>query len=704
MRSIFSSAWRHGIAAVVVTVAAFSALSAQAQTVSTVTVTPSTVAGGSGAASTGVVTLSAAAPAGGLLVNLSSSLPGLANTLPQVRVAAGSTSASFEIATNPLYRRFSAAAFATTISAVNPLSGVTRTAVLNVTAQARPTLSVRNPIPTVYSGPLCAGEPGLLYDCRLAPDGSCSFVSECALGCESRPANGGSYQDRCAVAGPYPVLLPTTRLIGGNAGSATAQLAAAATAGSTVLLTSSLISAPVIRTQQPVTTGAVSQTYPLRTAKVDRIRFAPVDAVITTPQTLGGGGVAYPSRQGRAWLAVVPGVAPAVNVVSNLLDTPALNGGEIGTGQACVDQLAPAPAVGSIPLSIVSANSAVATANAGSLAEGSNCLSYFVQTAPVATTSTVGIEARLGSQVRSASLQVQAAAMASEAQSLFVDPFTVTGGSPATATVVVNGAAPSGGFQVTLSSDNPAAIGLPASVLVPAGSDRVSFTVTTRAVSVDTRVSIRAFPGPVTAATTLTLLPAAAAGPALTGLSLSPLSVAGGSASTATLVLDPPAPAGGVQVTLASNSTAARVPATVSVPAGANIVNFTVTTVAVSSSTFATVTATLGSSTQSAGLTINPATTALPAPSLLSPANGARVTAPAAVNFDWNDVAGSASYTLELDDASGFTAPLVLSRSVNVSAASVTGLTRGTYYWRVRAVGSTGTVGAWSAVRSVQVR
>jgi len=700
MRSPLTSLWR-GCAVALVACCTFPAL---AQTVSTVTLTPSTVAGGSGAASTGIVTLSAAAPAGGLLVNLASNLPGLASTLPQVRVAAGSTSASFEVATNPLYRRFSGAAFAATISAVNPLSGAARSAVLNVTAQARPTLAVRNPIPSVYSGLLCAGEPGLLYDCRLAPDGSCSFVSECALGCENRPASGGRYQDRCAVSGPYPVLLPTTRVIGGAAGSATAQLATAATAGSTALLTSSLISAPVIRTAQPITSGATRQTYPLRTAKVDRIRFASVDAVITTQQAAAGGGVAYPSRQGRAWLAVVPGTAPAVGIASNVLDTPVLRGGEIGTGQACVDQLAPAAAVGNIALAIVSANTAVATANAGSLAEGSDCLSYFVQTAPVATTSTVGIEARLGSQVRSAPLQVQAAAVASEAQSLFLEPNIVTGGTSSTGTVVINGAAPSGGFQVTLSSDNPAAASVPTSVLVPAGSDRVSFPIGTASVTIDTSVSIRPYPSPVTASNTLFIKPGAAAGPALTGLSLSPASVAGGSASTATLVLDPPAPAGGAQVTLASNSTAARVPATVSVAAGANLVNFTMTTVAVSSSTLATVTATLGSSTQSAGLTINPASAALPAPSLLSPASGSRFTAPATISFDWNDVAGSASYTLELDDASGFAAPLILSRSVNVSAASVSGLSARTYYWRVRAVGSNGTVGTWSAVRSVQVR
>jgi hypothetical protein len=64
-----------------------------------------------------------------------------------------------------------------------------------------------------------------------------------------------------------------------------------------------------------------------------------------------------------------------------------------------------------------------------------------------------------------------------------VSPADVVGGDPATGTVVLSSTAPSGGFQVVLSSDNPVAATVPASVTVPAGSTSATFTVTTSAVS-----------------------------------------------------------------------------------------------------------------------------------------------------------------------------------------------------------------------------
>jgi hypothetical protein len=60
-----------------------------------------------------------------------------------------------------------------------------------------------------------------------------------------------------------------------------------------------------------------------------------------------------------------------------------------------------------------------------------------------------------------------------------VNPTDVLGGDPATGTVTLNAAAPSGGFTVSLTSDDPAAATVPASVTVPAGAKSASFPVTT---------------------------------------------------------------------------------------------------------------------------------------------------------------------------------------------------------------------------------
>src|SRR5829696_207393 len=67
--------------------------------------------------------------------------------------------------------------------------------------------------------------------------------------------------------------------------------------------------------------------------------------------------------------------------------------------------------------------------------------------------------------------------------SLTVSPTDVIGPDPATGTVTLSSAAPSGGFTVDLISDNTAAATLPPSVTVPAGSTRATFSVSTREVT-----------------------------------------------------------------------------------------------------------------------------------------------------------------------------------------------------------------------------
>lgn len=60
-----------------------------------------------------------------------------------------------------------------------------------------------------------------------------------------------------------------------------------------------------------------------------------------------------------------------------------------------------------------------------------------------------------------------------------VNPTDVVGGTSSTGTVTLTSAAPAGGFQVALTSDNPVAATVPPSVTVAAGSTGASFTITT---------------------------------------------------------------------------------------------------------------------------------------------------------------------------------------------------------------------------------
>jgi hypothetical protein len=99
--------------------------------------------------------------------------------------------------------------------------------------------------------------------------------------------------------------------------------------------------------------------------------------------------------------------------------------------------------------------------------------------------------------------------------------------------------------------------------------------------------------------------------PSLAGIALNPASVVGGNTSEGTASLTSAAPSGGAVVTLSSsNTSAATVPASVTVPAGAFSATFVVSTASVAASTSLTIGGAFGGATRSATLTVTP----LPAP------------------------------------------------------------------------------------------
>src|SRR2546427_8240654 len=221
--------------------------------------------------------------------------------------------------------------------------------------------------------------------------------------------------------------------------------------------------------------------------------------------------------------------------------------------------------------------------------------------------------------------ELSSSAPASVALSLLtLNPTNVVGGNSSTGTVTLSGAAPSGGAVVTLSSSNTTAARVPSSVTVAAGATSATFTVSTSAVAASTTVSISGTYGGVTRSASLTVTPAPPPAPTLSSLTLNPTSVTGGNSSTGTVTLSGAAPTGGAGVTLSSNNTtAARVPSSVTVAAGATSATFTVSTSAVAASTTVSISAAYGGVTRSVSLTVTPAPP--PAPTLssltLSPAN-----------------------------------------------------------------------------------
>lgn len=80
---------------------------------------------------------------------------------------------------------------------------------------------------------------------------------------------------------------------------------------------------------------------------------------------------------------------------------------------------------------------------------------------------------------------------------LTLNPANVEGGQNATGTVVLSGAAPSGGAFVTLASSDIAVVSVPASVTVAAGASTASFTISTASVTSAVAVPITAVYGKV---------------------------------------------------------------------------------------------------------------------------------------------------------------------------------------------------------------
>jgi len=586
------------------------------------TLNPASIAGGSGATSTGTITLNAPAPAGGVVVTLTSSNRDLAASVPSIAVPAGASTATFTIGTNKNYRRYSGLAFSVTISATH--GATTRSATLSVSAQPRPGplssfdahnegdmcfgVGVRS---TPSGNELEFGSAGNLFNCvpprdPVGQDGTCTFKQECSLGCEFRPPqNGFKFKDVCATTGPFPVAVNPKLVVGGNQSTATLQLNAPAPANSSGTLSSQTVLANTIpNTSTPIPAGATSANATVLTARVSSPSFAPIDGSYRTPRPDGSRG----GRGGLTWLVLVPGTAPPFALTSFVLDQSSVVGGGVVFATAQMNQVAPDPGIATVTMSVSSSNPSAASTSQPTVTftQGSSSASFAIQTHAVATDTVVTISTQLSGQTSTAQLTVRATPTATRVNSFFLDPLIVTGGETSTGTVVLDGMAPSGGAVVTLQSGNTAVARVPASVAVPAGSDRTSFTVETSPVAANTDVSLSASYGNGSAFTTLTVL-AAPAPVTLSSITVNPTTVVGGNNSTGTATLSAAAPSGGAVVSLSSSNPAvAAVPASVTVAAGNTSANFTVTTSSVTASTSVTITGTYNGVSRSATLTVNP--------------------------------------------------------------------------------------------------
>jgi len=287
----------------------------------------------------------------------------------------------------------------------------------------------------------------------------------------------------------------------------------------------------------------------------------------------------------------------------SLNPTSVTGGTQSSTGTVTLSGAAPA---GGAVVALSSSNTTVArTPSSVTVAAGATTATFAVGTSAVSAATAVTISASYAGATKTASLTVNPAAPPPVTlSSLSLNPTSVTGGvQSSTGTVTLSGAAPAGGAVVALSSSNTGAAQTPASVTVAAGTTSATFTVTTNAVPASTSVTIAASYAGTTRTALLTVNPVPL--PLLTSMTVSPGSVVGGlGASTGTVRLSAPAPAGGSRVALVSNGFAASVPSSVLIAAGTTSATFPVNTSIVLISTTVNITASYNNTSRSASLSV----------------------------------------------------------------------------------------------------
>jgi hypothetical protein len=182
-----------------------------------------------------------------------------------------------------------------------------------------------------------------------------------------------------------------------------------------------------------------------------------------------------------------------------------------------------------------------------------------------------------------------------------LDSPTAYSGTEKVGEIQLTALAPAGGAVVTLTSSDPSAVPVPASVTVPAGQSLQQFRFFHGQVTEPTPVTVTATYAGSTVTTSITVLPTA-----LKSMGPGGNTITGGAPASAFVELNGAAPPGGAAVTLTSSSPVARPPATVTVPAGGFIEFVTIPTSSVSAPTPVTITATWRGGQVTHELVVNP--------------------------------------------------------------------------------------------------
>ncbi|MCW3054467.1 MAG: repeat domain protein [Chthonomonadales bacterium] len=470
-------------------------------TLTSLSVAPSSVIGGQTA--TGTVTLSDNAPTGGAVVTLGSNNSGVATGPVTVTVAAGSASANFTINTNPV-----SADTIVVLSAT--LNGVTQTANLTVLAPAALSLGVAPT--TVLSGQSATGTVTLTGP---APAGGIAVaLSSSKTTVASVPASVSVAAG--ATTGTFTVT--TSNVTVNTTVTLTATLGVSVTAPLTVTPpgVTGLSIAPASVKGGQTATGTVTLSSKATgfgavvNLSSNKAAFAGAPASVTVPSgsttanftiTTHGGSVntlvtftaSLSGTQATAPLTVTPPDLTSVTLSPN-----SVKGGLTSTGTVTISDQA---ANGSIVVTLSSNNAAATVPASVTIAAGATTATFAVNTTAVSSATAVTLTGAFNGQTQTGALTVQAPLVAG----LAVSPGSIRSLQTATATVTLDGPAPTGGSVITLSSNNPSLTTLPPTVTVSAGATTATFPVTVGAVTSTTTVQLSATLGTSTKTTNLVI-------------------------------------------------------------------------------------------------------------------------------------------------------------------------------------------------------
>ena len=573
-----------------------------APTLASVSVAPSSVVGGVSSVCT--ATLIGIAPAGGMTVQLASSNP--AATVPaSVVISGGSKTAQFTITT-------SAVTSNTSVTITGTLGTVNQTATLSVQAPGVQTVTV---LPTSVTGGSAtavtgtvtltgaAGPTGVVVNLASANTSAATVPTNVTIPAGATNATfavttlpvtstatvaisgttNGTTQSANLTVNAYTlasISVSPTSIAGGTTTTGTVTISpAAGTAGATISLASSSTDAQVPATVV-VPSGATSATFTVNSNLVNTTEN------VTLTASIG-------SAQKTATLTLTGATLSSIS-----LNPTSVAGGTPSVGTVTVSQVAQGSGI-SVNLTSSSANASLPASV--TVPAGSTSVNFNISTTGVRTNTSATITATLGSTSQTAQLAIQAATL----QNLLVSPSVMVGGSGSvgTGSVSLKGFAAAAGDIVTLTSSNPQAAQVPATVTITGSSGSASFDVTTLSVSSTQNVTITATFNGNSLTAPVTINPFQ-----VTSLSVSPSTVIGGNSSTGSVTISPAAGVTGAQVMLASTSPNIKLPTTVLIPAGASSTTFVVNTLGVSKTEIDSITASAGTSQKSATLTVTPPT------------------------------------------------------------------------------------------------